>query len=240
MPQPDSDESSMPFLHHLEELRWRLLKSFLAIVAASIAGFYFSDQIVKFMIAPLGDTKLYFTEVTGSFYAYLKLSLLTGVLAASPVVFYQLWAFVSPGLYNKEKMQVLPMVAISTFLFLAGAAFCYYAVLPYSLKFLINFSGDLLGPLITIGSYITFAGMLLLAFGICFQLPVAAYFLGRIGLISPAFLRKGRRYAVILILIFAAILTPTPDIATQLMLAVPLYVLYEFSIIIVRFTGKKR
>ncbi len=240
MPQADFPERSMPFLHHLEELRWRLLKSFLAVVAAAIAAFYFSDQIVKFIIAPLGDTKLYFNEVTGSFYAYLKLSLLTGVLAASPIVFYQLWAFVSPGLYPKEKIKVLPLVTISAILFLTGAAFCYYAVLPYSLKFLLNFSGDLLSPLITIGSYISFAGMLLLAFGICFQLPVAAYFLGRIGLINPAILRKGRRYAVILILIFAAILTPSPDIATQLMLAVPLYLLYELSIIIVRCTGKKK
>lgn len=230
----------MPFLNHLEELRWRLLKSFLAIIITTIAAFYYAEQIMQFITAPLGETKLYFTEVTGSFYAFLKLSLLTGILAASPVVFYQLWAFVSPGLYNKEKMAVLPLVFVSTLLFLVGAGFCYYTVLPYSLKFLIDFAGDLLSPLITVGSYITFAGMMMLAFGICFQLPVAAYFLGRIGLINPAFLRKGRRYAVILILIFAAILTPSPDVATQLMLAVPLYLLYELSIIIVRYTGKNR
>ena len=240
MPQENFLESSMPFLNHLEELRWRLLKSFLTIVIATVVAFYFSEQIMQFIIAPLGDRKLYFTEVTGSFYAFLKLSLLTGVLAASPVVFYQLWAFVSPGLYSKEKMQILPLVFISTLLFLVGAGFCYYTVLPYSLKFLIGFSGDLLSPLITVGSFISFAGMLMLAFGICFQLPVAAYFLGRIGLINPTILRKGRRYAVILILIFAAILTPSPDVATQLMLAVPLYLLYEVSIIIVRFTGKNR
>ncbi len=240
MPQENSPASSMPFLNHLEELRWRLLKSFLAIIITTIAAFYYAEQIMQFITAPLGETKLYFTEVTGSFYAFLKLSLLTGILAASPVVFYQLWAFVSPGLYNKEKMAVLPLVFVSTLLFLVGAGFCYYTVLPYSLKFLIDFAGDLLSPLITVGSYITFAGMMMLAFGICFQLPVAAYFLGRIGLINPAFLRKGRRYAVILILIFAAILTPSPDVATQLMLAVPLYLLYELSIIIVRYTGKNR
>ena len=239
MPQPDSPETSMPFLNHLEELRWRLLKSVLAFILASLVAFYFSDKIVKFIIAPLGDTKLYFTEVTGSFYAYIKLSLFTGILVSAPIVFYQLWAFISPGLYRKEKSKVLPLVGISTLLFFTGAAFCYYAVLPYSLKFLIGFSGDLLSPLITIGSYITFSGMLLLAFGICFQLPVAAYFLGKIGLISSAFLRKGRRYAIILILIFAGVLTPSPDVATQLLLAVPLYILYELSIIIVKITAKK-
>ncbi|MGH8016465.1 MAG: twin-arginine translocase subunit TatC [Candidatus Zixiibacteriota bacterium] len=240
MPQTDSPESAMPFLHHLEELRWRLLKSFLALIVATIASFYYAEQIMKFITAPLGETKLYFTEVTGSFYAYLKLSLLTGVIAASPVIFYQMWSFVSPGLYNKEKLAVLPLVFVSTSLFVIGAGFCYYAVLPYSLKFLIDFAGDLLSPLITIGSYITFAGMLMLAFGVCFQLPVAAYFLGRIGLISPAFLRKGRPYAVVLILIFAGVLTPSPDVATQLMLAVPLYLLYELSIIIVKITGKEQ
>ncbi len=240
MPQENFPKSVMPFLNHLEELRWRLLKSFLAIVVTAIAAFYYSEQIMQFIIAPLGDRKLYFTEVTGSFYAFLKLSILTGILAASPVVFYQIWAFVSPGLYSKEKLQILPLVFVSTLLFLVGAGFCYYTVLPYSLKFLIGFSGDLLSPLITVGSYISFAGMLMLAFGICFQLPLAAYFLGRIGIISSMMLRKGRRYAVILILIFAAILTPSPDIATQLMLAVPLYLLYEISIVIVRYTGKNR
>lgn len=240
MPQVDSPETSMPFLHHLEELRWRLLKSFLALLVATLAAFYYSNEILKFIIVPLGDTKLYFTEVTGSFYAYLQLSILSGLVISSPIIFYQLWAFISPGLYRKEKLAVLPLVAISTTLFVVGAGFCYYAVLPYSLKFLVGFAGDLLSPIITIGSYITFAGMLMLAFGLCFQLPVAAYFLGRIGIISPAFLRKGRPYAVVFILIFAGVLTPSPDVATQLMLAVPLYFLYEISIVIVRLTGKNR
>jgi len=240
MPQVESPESSMPFLHHLEELRWRLLKSFLALLVATLVAFYYSNEILNFIIVPLGDTKLYFTEVTGSFYAYLQLSILSGMVISSPIIFYQLWAFISPGLYRKEKLAVLPLVAISTLLFVVGAGFCYYAVLPYSLKFLVGFAGDLLSPIITIGSYITFAGMLMLAFGLCFQLPVAAYFLGRVGIISPTFLRKGRPYAVVLILIFAGVLTPSPDVATQLMLAVPLYFLYEISIVIVRLTGKNR
>ena len=239
MPQIESAESSMPFLLHLEELRWRLLKSFFALIIAAMASFYYSEQLLKFIIVPLGDTKLYFTDVTGSFYAYLKLSLLTGAIVSSPIVFYQLWSFVSPGLYKNEKLAVLPLVFVSTSLFVVGAGFCYYAVLPYSLKFLIGFSGDLLSPIITIGSYITFSGMLMLAFGICFQLPVAAYFLGKVGLINPKILRKGRPYAVVLILVFAGVLTPSPDVATQLMLAVPLYLLYELSILIVKFTGKR-
>ena len=134
---------------------------------------------------------------------------------------------------------MLPLVAVSTLLFLGGAAFCYYLVLPIALSFLIGFSGDLLSPIITVGSYISFIGMLLLAFGFGFEIPVVAYFLGKIGIISTKTLKKGRRYAIVLILVFAAFLTPTPDVATQLMLAVPLYILYEISIIIVHYTGYK-
>jgi sec-independent protein translocase protein TatC len=231
---------SMPFLDHLEELRRRLLKSIAAVVILALAAFYFSDELMTLIIKPLGDTKLHVTEVTGSFYAYLKVSLVAGIAAASPIVFYQLWAFVGPGLYQHEKARVLPLVIVSTILFLIGAAFCYLVVLPFSLQFLIGFSGDLLSPIITVGSYLTFSGMLMLAFGLGFEMPVVAYFLGRIGLVSPRFLAKGRRYAIVLILIAAGVLTPTPDVATQLLLAGPLYLLYEVSIIIVKVTGKKR
>ena len=159
-------------------------------------------------------------------------------MAALPVIFYQLWSFVSPGLYRKEKILVLPLVAASTLLFIGGAAFCYYLILPIALSFLIGYSGDLLSPIITVGSYISFTGMLLLAFGFGFEIPVVAYFLGKIGIITTRTLIKGRRYAVVFIIILAAILTP-PDFTTQILLAVPLYVLYEISIIIVHFTGYK-
>lgn len=229
----------MPFLDHLDELRMRLLKSIVAVVVLSFVAFYFSDYLVKGIIYPLGDIKLYVTEVTGSFYAYLKISLVTGVLASLPIIFYQLWSFVAPGLYSSEKKTILPLVVVSTILFLMGAAFCWFLMLPLALKFLIGFSGDLFSPIITVNNYIGFAGMLLLAFGFGFELPVVAYFLGRIGLINARFLAKGRRYAAILILVGAAIITP-PDVFTQMMLGVPLYLLYEVSIIVVRMTQKKR
>ena len=238
--QAPSESGSMPFLNHLEELRWRLLKSLAALVVMSLVAFYFSDYLMKFFIAPLGDIKLHVTEVTGSFYAYLKISLIGGIAASAPIVFYQLWAFVGPGLYPREKTAVLPLVLVSSILFLIGASFCYLVVLPFSLKFLVGFSGDLLNPIITVGSYLTFSGMLLLAFGLGFEMPVAAYFLGKIGLISSRFLAKGRRYGIILILVLSAMLTPTPDIATQLMLACTLCLLYEVSSSLVKVIGKKR
>ncbi len=229
----------MSFVEHLEELRWRLLKSLLAVIIMTGLAFFFSKQLMAFIIAPLGEIKLYVTQVTGSFYAYLKISFFGGIIAASPIVFYQLWAFVAPGLYPHEKSRLLPLVLISTVLFGVGAGFCYLVVLPIALKFLIGFSGDLLSPIITVGSYLTFAGMLMLSFGLAFEIPVIAFFLGKVGIVSSRFLAKGRPYAVVLILVAGAILTP-PDVATQLMLAVPLYVLYEVSIIIVRLTGKRK
>lgn len=230
---------AMPFLDHLEELRRRLLKAAAGIVLCAALALYFSDTIMHWFLAPLGGVKLHVTEVTGSFTAYIKVALLAGLLASLPWVFYQFWAFISPGLYRKEKRLTLTLVGSATVLFLGGALFCYYLVLPWSLKFMIEFAGDLLSPIITVGSYLTFAGMLMIGFGAGFELPVVAYILGRFGVISSKTLTRGRRIAIVAILIVAAVLTPTPDIFTQMLLAVPLYVLYEISIVVVRVSGKK-
>ena len=240
-PREESKEKNiyaMSFVDHLEELRWRLFKAILSVVIMALIAFYFSDELFKLLIIPLGDVKLHVTEVTGSFYAYLKVSFFAGIFGALPVVFYQLWMFISPGLYKQEKKVVIPLVTISSLLFLIGAAFCYFVVLPLALKFLIGFSGDILNPIITVGSYISFTGLLLIAFGFAFELPIVAYFLGRVGLISSSFLAKGRRYAIVAILILGAVITP-PDIFTQVLLAIPIYLLYEISIILVKHTGKK-
>lgn len=228
----------MPFLEHLEELRRRLLKSLVAVIVASIVAFYFSDQIMLFIKRPLGDMQLYNIAVTGSFYAYIKVSLITGVVAALPIIFYQMWSFISPGLFKRERLVILPLVASSTLLFLLGAGFCFIVVLPLSFAFLTGFSGDVIINNITIGSYISFAGMLLLAFGFGFQMPIVAYFLGKVGFISSRMLSKGRRYAVIVILVVAAIITP-PDVLTQFLLGIPLYLLYEISILVVKTTGRR-
>ena len=230
-------EKRLPFLVHLEELRRRLLKSVIAVVIMAGGAFYFREQIMAFLTGPFGDQRLHNMEVTGAFYAYLKISLLVGILASLPIVFYQMWAFISPGLYRRERSTILPLVIVSTFLFLLGAGFCYLTVLPLALKWLIGFSGEFMINTITISSYISFVGLLLLAFGASFQLPVIAYFLGRLGVLNSTFLAKGRRYAIVVILIVAAIITP-PDVFTQILLAGPMYILYEISILTVRFTGR--
>jgi sec-independent protein translocase protein TatC len=238
-PQEEVLRSSMPFLEHLDELRRRLLKASLGVIVCAILAFYFADELMRFVMAPLNGTPLYNMSVTGSFYAYMKVALFTGIIAALPIVFYQLWSFVAPGLYSKERKTILPLVLVSTILFVGGAAFCYYLALPIALKFLLGFADDLISNYLTIDSYISFVGFLMLAFGLSFQLPVVAYFLGRFGLIRSAMLAKGRRYAIVIILLIAAIVTPTPDVFTQLLLAVPMYALYEISILVVKMTGRR-
>lgn len=238
-PTPARKPGEMPFLEHLEELRKRLVWSVLLVVVFTGVALFFSDELVGWFIAPLGGIKLHVTEVTGSFSAYLKICLFAGIGAALPFVFYQFWSFVAPGLYPKERKMVFPFVFAATVLFICGAGFCYVYVLPFALKFMIEFADDLLSPIITINSYITFAGMLLIAFGLSFEMPVIAYLLGKLGVISSAYLAKGRRIAVVVILFVAAVLTPTPDMVTQLLLAVPMYLLYEASIIVVRVTGRR-
>jgi len=236
--QPETTEKGgMSFLGHIEELRRCLLKSIVAVVVMSGVAFYFSDELIKFIQIPLDGTPLHNMQVTGTFYAYLKVSLIAGVIAALPIMFYQMWAFLSPGLLRSEKRMVIPLILVSTVLFLTGAAFCFYISLPISLKFLIGFSDGLIVNYITVGSYISFAGLLILAFGFGFQLPIVCFVLGRMGIISSRFLSRGRRYAFVLILVAGAIITP-PDVFTQVLLAVPIYLLYEISILVVRLTGK--
>lgn len=231
--------SNLPFLVHLEELRRRLLKSVITIVVMSGIAFYFSDYLIKFIKIPFGDDiELYNIQVTGAFYAYLKVSIITGILVSLPVIFFQMWSFVAPGLYRREKTAILPLVFVSSLLFAAGATFCYLMVLPLAFDFLIGFSEGLVVNTITIGSYIGFVGLLLIAFGFGFQLPVIAFFLGKMGIVTSRLLAKGRRFAAVGILIAGAIITP-PDVFTQFLLAVPLYILYEISIIVVRFTGRR-
>lgn len=232
--------SNMPFLEHLEELRKRLVRCFLALIITASVSFYFADRIFAFIITPLGNTKLYVTEVTGSFTAFFKISLIAGLILALPYISWQLWTFISPGLYKREKLLILPIVVSSTLLFLLGAAFCYYVMLPVSLNFLIHFGDGLVEPIITVGSYISFIGMLILGFGAGFQLPIVAFVLGKLGFVSARGLNRGRRYAVIVLLILSAFLTPTPDMFTMLLMFVPLYTLYEIAILVVWMTGKKK
>ncbi|MDD4051783.1 MAG: twin-arginine translocase subunit TatC [candidate division Zixibacteria bacterium] len=231
-------EKEMSFLEHLEELRSRLIKSVVVIIAMAVVVYFFSEKLVDFFTAPL--PQVYFMAPTEAFMVRIKLSLIGGAIVSIPVVFYHLWMFIGPGLLKSEAKIVIPIVISATIFFLIGAALCFFVMLPVAVKFMLGFSTAKLQPLISIDNYISFAGMLILAFGLVFELPVASFILGRMGVINARMLSKGRRYAIVVILIASAILTPTPDAFNQLLLAGPMYVLYEISIIVVWFTGRKR
>jgi sec-independent protein translocase protein TatC len=211
-------------------------------VGASVAYAY-SDPLFKILWHPLQEAspgiKLHFFKVAEAFGARLKLSMVAGLLVALPIVIYQIWRFVLPGLYKKELRAIYPIVFFSTIFFLIGVAFCYYTMMPWGLKFLLGQAPPDTEATLMIGDYLNFFIWMILSFGAVFQMPVVAYFLGKIGILTSRFLASGRRYAVIIIAVVAAVVTPQPDFISQAMLFVPLYILYEFSILIVKFTGKK-
>jgi len=231
----------LSFLDHLEELRSRIIKSLFSVLILSIVAYLFSEQLLNFLTSPLpADQQVYFMSPTEAFSTRIKISLIAGIIVSVPVIFYHLWKFVVPGLFAKEVKLIFPAVISSTIFFLIGAVFCFVMVLPMSIKFLMAFGTDKLKPMIQIKDYVSFVSYMTLAFGAVFELPVISFFLGRIGIISARTFIKGRKYAIVIILILSAVITPTPDAFTQLMLAGPLYFLYEVSIIVLKITAKKK
>ncbi|MBN1562152.1 twin-arginine translocase subunit TatC [candidate division KSB1 bacterium] len=229
----------MPFLDHLEELRWTLMRSLIAVVIGSIICFIFNEKIIQALrwVAP-PDMNLVILAPTEGFMISVKVALFAGLVLALPFVAYEFWRFIVPGLLSKEKKLVPPIVFFTVLCFILGAAFSYFLILRYALKFLLNFQ-EQTENMIAIGKYLGFVVTLILVFGIVFELPVMSFFLSRIGLLTPDFLRTKRRYGIVIIFIVAALLTP-PDVMTQLMLAVPLIVLYEISIWVSAMAVKKK
>jgi sec-independent protein translocase protein TatC len=221
---------------HLVELRKRLGISVIAIIVFAFVAFGFNQYIIAFAKAPLMgvlDGADPFIGGIGIFFTALKISIFTGFLFALPVVFAQMWAFVAPGLYDNEKKYVIPFVSISTAMFLIGAAFAYFIVIPLGFQFLWMFAGNLVNFLQTLDEYIGIFTKILFGFGVAFELPVILFFLAILGLVDDKNLRDFFGHAVLIIFVFAAILTP-PDVITQLLMAGPLILLYSISILIVR------
>lgn len=226
-------EREMPFLDHLEELRMRLIVCLIALGATAIVGFFLSPPVLDWLVIPLkafqNGTKLYFFGVAGGFLVRFKVGLALGVLIALPILFYEFWAFVSPALTRKEKTSVLPAVFASTILFLLGIVFCYYAILPLGIKMLLLFGTNQVTPLLEANSYLSFVFWFMIACGFIFEVPVVIFFLVRLGIVTPQFLRKQRRYAIVIAFIIAA-LTPTQDILSLFIQAGILIILYEVGI----------
>jgi sec-independent protein translocase protein TatC len=242
----------MPLTAHLEELRWRLIKSLLAIAVGFAACYNFSDALFQFLTEPLlslnpggaeGNhvVRLIGTGVVEAFFTKLKVSLIAGVFLGCPVILYQLWQFIAPGLYDTEKRYARPFVFFGTFFFVAGAWFCYAMVLPVGYRFFIEQYGTIrVSPEIRISEYLTFTARMLLAFGATFELPVITFFLARTGVVTHRTMLGYLRYAILAIFIIAAVLTPGPDVASQLLMAGPLLLLYGLSIGVAYMFGKSR
>ena len=233
----------MPFLDHLEELRWRLIKSLASVVLFTVIAFAFSDRLMDFLLLTTKNLRhpinLQVLKVQTVFIIKLELALIAGIMISLPVIFYQLWAFVAPGLMENERKYVIPVVVFATVSFLVGAAFALFVIIPFALDFFLSLAPQGVQNQIALDFYFGFVARLVLVFGIVFELPLVSLFLTKIGLITPSMLRKYRRYAIVIIFIAAAILTP-PDPTTQIMLAVPLLVLYEITIWISRLFFRKR
>jgi sec-independent protein translocase protein TatC len=226
----------MTLTEHLEDLRWCLVKSASAVVLAAAVSYFFSDAIFEFVVAPLRRNlrpgqNLIGTGVTEAFFVEIKIALAAGVLFSCPYIFFQIWRFVAPGLTHRERRWVIPFVLCATFFFLSGAYFCYRVVLPVAFGYFIE-QYDHLGvdPAIRIGDYFTFFFRMVLVFGVTFELPVLSFFLVRIGVWNYRFMLRTFRYAVVAIFVIAAMLTPTPDVINQSLLALPMLLLYGVSI----------
>lgn len=227
----------MTFLEHLEDLRKRLFNSFLAIIITLIPAWFFSRDVFKILARPVTKylpegSKLAYTGLTEPFLLYLKVSFLTAIFVSSPFIFLQIWYFVAPGLYQREKRLVIPFVIFTTFFFLLGATFGYFVIFPWACRFFLNLGSDF-QSVITVNSYFNLSLKLLLGIGLVFEMPILVFFLARIGVISSRWMLRNFKYAVLVIFIIAAVITPTPDMITQSILAIPMLILYGLSILVV-------
>ena len=241
----DSDEKEMSFLDHLEELRIRIIRAVLGLLVATIICGLFSDWIInEAILRPSRSTNPPLTLINtipyGQITFYMVVIIVAGIILCSPWILYQLWKFIQPGLLMKEQKYIWWIVFFTTFCFLAGVAFAYFIMLPYMLQFFSTFGTAGIANMISITEYMSFVLQLILISGLIFELPMVSYFLARLGILTPRFMRRFRRHAVVVILILAAIVTPTTDPFTMGVFALPMFLLYELSIGIAAIAKRKR
>ncbi|HWR59948.1 MAG TPA: twin-arginine translocase subunit TatC [Thermodesulfovibrionales bacterium] len=253
-------DEKMPLTGHLGELRKRIIISLLALIAGFSLSFTYSEEIFGVLTLPLKselsfsvhypfvylvpakikNPSLVFLAPAEAFWMHLKVSLVAGLILSMPVILYQLWRFISPGLLLKEKRYVGPFVVAASLLFLAGAAFCFLVVLPFAMGFLLTYKTESMTPMLSVGNYVDFCLKFILAFGAVFELPIVIVFLTRMGIVTPATLARNRKYAMLLAFVAGAMLTPTPDAFNQTLMAIPIIVLYETGILVSRFFIRKK
>jgi len=242
--EDELDGGRMPLTDHLTELRKRLVYAIAIIGVATAVVWNFNDIIIRFLEQPLlrslpaNAQRLYFTGIGDKFFVYLKVSMFVGCVAATPLLLYQVWRFIAPGLYQNERSSVAPFVLIGSLAFYVGLAFCYYVVLPTSYGFLVKFGGDE-QAMITLTEYFGLTLKLLIALGLVFEMPVLILILVRLGILDATMLKKFRRQAFLVNAVMAAVLTPTPDAATMLLVMIPLHLLYELALFAARWFEPK-
>ncbi|RMG15933.1 MAG: twin-arginine translocase subunit TatC [Deltaproteobacteria bacterium] len=244
----EEDGLKLTFTEHLEELRRRLIYSLVAITATTTAAFVFAEEIFRWLMNPVVEalpedsSKLVYTSALEKFFVYLKVALYAGIFLAVPFVLFQIWRFVAPGLYRRERRIALPFVIFGTVMFVAGGAFCYYVVLPNAFRFLLEFGGaaDWTTPMLTLKEQLSLVLMLELAFGVVFEIPLVIAFLALVGLVKASTLARYRRHAILGVTIAAAGLTPTGDPFNLALMAVPMYLFYEVGILLAWLIGKRR
>ncbi|WP_241421498.1 twin-arginine translocase subunit TatC [Candidatus Contubernalis alkaliaceticus] len=229
-------EPVMNLTGHLDELRKRIIISVIAIVIGSIVTFMYVDLIRETIIRP-AEGNLVFIGVAEAFMTNIKIAIIAGVLLAFPVILYQVWSFVLPGLDPREKKFVFVFVTASLLLFTGGVSFAFFVIIPISIKFFLGFETEGISAMISFGNYISYIAGVVFAFGMVFQMPIAVFILSKLGLISSEFLKKYRTHALVVIFILAAIITP-PDVISQILMAIPMLLLYEISILVAKVTRK--
>lgn len=235
-------EKEMTFLEHLEELRWRIIYSIIGIVVGTIIAWIFIDFLVDVvLLKPAKDSGAILQNLRpfGQLFLYMQIAIMVGMIISIPNIFYQFWQFISPALRKKEKKYIFWIVVFSSICFLSGIAFAYFAMLPLTLKFAAEFGSESIKNEFSIDEYMSIIISVMLAAGFVFELPMISFFLSKLGILKPAIMRKFRRHSIVVIMILAAFLTPGADPVSQLVLAVPLVVLYEISIFISKISQKK-
>jgi sec-independent protein translocase protein TatC len=235
-------EKEMTFLEHLEELRWRIIYSIIGIVVGTILAWIFIDFLVDVvLLKPAKDSGAILQNLRpfGQLFLYMQIAIMVGMIISIPNIFYQFWQFISPALRSKEKKYIFWIVVFSSICFLGGIAFAYFAMLPLTLKFAAEFGSESIKNEFAIDEYMSIIISVMLAAGLVFELPMISFFLSKLGILKPSLMRKYRRHSIVIIMILAAFLTPGADPVSQLVLAVPLVVLYEISIFISKISQKK-
>jgi sec-independent protein translocase protein TatC len=249
-PPPDEPAGAMTFFEHLSELRKRIIYSLYAIGVGAFIGVYVSKYVINFITKPIikaltdanQNAALFYTHPAGYLNTYITLGVYIGIVLASPVVLYQIWLFVAPALYKHERSAIAGFVFSTVFLFLAGIAFGYFITLPYILRFLVSFQGPIssIKPMITVNEYFDLVLLILLGLGLVFELPILIFFLSLFGIVTPKFLWKNFRYAILIITVVAAIVTPTPDAMTMLIFMAPMVGLYFVGIAVSAVVTRRR